>query len=141
MGRVRFIDANVFIYAFLKPRREPPENVKAIKENAKKILKRVSKGEEVVTTVVHLSEVANVVESRAGKGKAAEIVLSILTSQNIRILDVSTADYLRATLIAEEKNLGINDALAYLKMQELGIDEIYTFDRDFERLEVKVVRE
>ena len=141
MGRVRFIDANVFIYAFLKPRREPPENVKAIKENAKKILKRVSKGEEVVTTVVHLSEVANVVESRAGKGKAAEIVLSILTSQNIGILDVSTADYLRATLIAEEKNLGINDALAYLKMQELGIDEIYTFDRDFERLEVKVVRE
>lgn len=138
---MKFIDANVFIYAFLKPRKEPPENVKAIKESAKKILERVSEGEEVVTTVVHLSEVANVVESRAGKGKAVAIVLSMLTSQNIRILDVSTADYLRAALIAEEKNLGINDALAYLKMRELGIDEIYTFDRDFERLDVKVVRE
>ena len=138
---MRFIDANVFVYAFLKPRKEPPESVKSIKESAKRILARISRGEEVLTTVVHLSEVANVVESRAGKEKAVEIVLSMLTSQNIRILDVSTADYLRAALIAEEKNLGINDALAYLKMQELGVDEIYTFDRDFERLEVKVVRE
>ena len=141
MGRVRFIDANIFIYAFLKPRREPPDNVKAIKEKAKGILKRVSDGEEVATTVIHLSEVANVVESRAGKGKAAQILLYVLTSDNIRVLDVSTADYLRAALIAEERNLGINDALAYLKMQELGIDEIYTFDKDFEKLDVKIVRE
>ena len=141
MGRVRFIDANVFIYAFLKPRREPPDNVKAIKEKAKGILKRVSDGEEVVTTVVHLSEVANVVESRAEKGEAAQILLYVLTSDNIKVLDVSTADYLRAALIAEERNLGINDALAYLKMQELCIDEIYTFDKDFEKLDVKIVRE
>ncbi len=140
MGGVRFIDANVFIYAFLRPRKEPPENVKTIKESAKSILKRVNEGEEVITTVVHLSEVANVVESRAGKEKAAQIILSVLTSSNIRILDVSTADYLKATLIAGEKNLGINDALAYLKMNELTINEIYTFDRDFERLDVKVLK-
>ncbi len=138
---MRFIDANVFIYAFFKPKKEPPENVKAIKESAKRIIKRISEGEEVVTTVVHLSEVANAVESRSGKGKSAQIILSILTSSNIRVLSVSTADCLRATLIAEEKDLGINDALAYLKMNELGIDEIYTFDRDFEKLDVKVVRE
>jgi len=139
--RVRFVDANVFIYAFLRPRKEPPENIRVIKESAKRILARISRGEEAVTTVVHLSEVANVVESRAGKMKAVEIVLSMITSQNIRILDVSTADYLRATLLAEERDLGINDALAYIKMKELGIDEIYTFDRDFERLDVRVVRE
>ncbi|ASJ01693.1 DNA-binding protein [Thermococcus gorgonarius] len=136
-----FLDSNVFIYAFLKPRREPLDNVIAIKEKAKEILKRVSDGEEVVTTVILLSKVANVVGNRAGKGKAAEIVLSMLTSQNIMVLDVSTADYLRVALIAEERNLGINDALAYLKMRELGIDEIYTFDRDFEKLNVKIVRE
>ncbi|NJE48337.1 type II toxin-antitoxin system VapC family toxin [Thermococcus sp. 9N3] len=137
---MRFIDANVFIYAFLRPKKEPPENVKEIKERAKAILTRVSDGERVVTTVVHLSEVANVVESRGGKKKAVEVVLAVLTSENIEVLPVSPSDYLKATLIAEEKNLGVNDALAYVKMKELDIEEIYTFDRDFEKLDVRVVK-
>ncbi|WP_054840171.1 PIN domain-containing protein [Thermococcus sp. JCM 11816] len=140
---MRFIDANVFIYAFLRPKKEPPENVRMMKEVAKEILKRVSEGEEVVTTVVHLSEVANVIESRTGKKKAAEILLTLLTMENLKVLDVSYGgDYLKATLIAEEKNLGINDALAYVKMKEEGgIGEIYTFDRDFEKLDIRVVLE
>ncbi|NJE53610.1 type II toxin-antitoxin system VapC family toxin [Thermococcus sp. 21S9] len=138
---MRFIDANVFIYAFLRPKKEPPENVKEIKERAKAILARVSDGERVVTTVVHLSEVANVVESRGGKKKAVEVTLAVLTSENIEVLPVSPSDYLKATLIAEEKNLGVNDALAYVKMKEFDIEEIYTFDRDFEKLDVRVVNE
>ena len=138
---MRFIDANVFIYAFLRPKKEPPENVKEIKERAKAILTRVSDGERVVTTVVHLSEVANVVESRGGKKKAVEVVLAVLTSENIEVLPVSPSDYLKASLIAKEKNLGVNDPLAYVKMKELDIEEIYTFDRDFEKLDVRVVNE
>lgn len=136
---MRFIDANIFIYAFLKPKKEPPENVRRIKERAKAILTRISEGERVVTTVVHLSEVANVIESRGGKEKAAKVVLAVLTSENIEVLPVSPGDYLKASLIAEERNLGVNDALAYVKMNELGIEEIYTFDRDFEKLDVEVV--
>ncbi|ASJ12391.1 type II toxin-antitoxin system VapC family toxin [Thermococcus thioreducens] len=138
---MRFIDANVFIYAFLKPRKEPPGNVKLIKKKAQDILGRISGGERVVTTVVHLSEVANVIESRGGKRKAAEVLLAILTIENIEVLPVSAGDYLKASLIAEERDLGMNDALAYIKMKELGIEEIYTFDRDFEKLDVTVVRE
>jgi len=138
---VRFIDANVFIYAFLRPRKEPSENVRALKEKAKEILRRGSEGEEVVTTVGHLSEVANVIESRAGKKKAVEVLMGIMTASNIRVLDVSASDYLKAILVAEEKSLGINDALAYVKMKDTGISEVYTFDRDFERLDVRVVRD
>ncbi|WP_456453980.1 type II toxin-antitoxin system VapC family toxin [Thermococcus sp.] len=138
---MRFADANVFIYAFLKPRKEPPENVRLIKERAQSIIGRISEGERVVTTVVHLSEVANVIESKGGKRKAAEVLLTILTSENIEVLPVSTGDYLKASLMAEERNIGVNDALAYVKMRELGIGEIYTFDRDFENLDVTVVRE
>ncbi|WP_457742519.1 type II toxin-antitoxin system VapC family toxin [Thermococcus sp.] len=138
---MRFVDANVFIYAFLKPRKEPPENVKKIKERAKAILGRISEGERVATTVVHLSEVANVIESRGGKEKAVEVVLAVLTSENIEVLPVSAGDYLKATLVAEERNLGVNDALAYVKMKEFGIDEIYTFERDFEKLNVRILKE
>ncbi|ALM75262.1 putative nucleic acid-binding protein, containing PIN domain [Thermococcus barophilus] len=138
---MRFVDANVFIYALLKPRKEPPENVKQIKDRAKNILSRISEGERATTTVVHLSEVANVLESRASKSLAAEFIRTILTGENIEVLDVSPGDYLKASLMAEEMNIGVNDALAYVKMQELGIKEIYTFDRDFERLNVRIVRE
>ncbi|NJE10246.1 type II toxin-antitoxin system VapC family toxin [Thermococcus sp. MAR1] len=137
---MRFIDANVFIYAFLKPRKEPPENVKRIKEQAKEIISRISEGERVITTVVHLSEVANVIESRGGKRKASEVVLTVLTSENIEVLPVSGGDYLKAAIIAEEKDLGVNDALAYVKMKELGIEGIYTFDGDFEKLDVRILR-
>jgi len=137
---MRFIDANVFIYAFLKPRKEPPENVKRIKEQAKGIISRISEGERVITTVVHLSEVANVIESRGGKRKASEVVLAVLTSENMEVLPVSGGDYLKAAIIAEEKNLGVNDALAYVKMKELGIEEIYTFDGDFEKLDIRILR-
>ncbi len=31
---------------------------------------------------------------------------------------------LKASPIAEEKNLGVNNALAYVKMKELGIEEV-----------------
>jgi len=80
---MRFIDANLFIYALLKPKKEPPENVRKIKKKAKDILRRISKGEKVITTVVHLSEVANVLESRASRSFAAEFVRTVLISENI----------------------------------------------------------
>lgn len=54
---MRFIDANVFTYAILKPRRPLSDREREIKERAKRILRRVNEGEEVATTVVHLSEV------------------------------------------------------------------------------------
>ncbi len=37
--------------------------------------------------------------------------------------------------------MSVNDALAYLRMRELGIKEIYTFDRHFQNLNVMVVTE
>jgi hypothetical protein len=44
-------------------------------------------------------------------------------------------------LLAEEKRISINDALAYILMRRKKIDENYTFDRYFEnssaRLEYK----
>jgi len=136
---MRFVDANVFIYAFAKPRKKPPENVKDMKAKAQEIVKKISEGEKVVTTVVHLSEVANVLESRAGWAKSAEIMLSLMTSESIEVLSVSAGDYLKSALIAKEKGIDINDALAYFEMKKLGIKEIYTFDKTFKRLDVVVL--
>jgi predicted nucleic acid-binding protein len=39
---MRFLDANVFIYAYYKPKRQLTHNEKQMKENAKKIISNVT---------------------------------------------------------------------------------------------------
>jgi predicted nucleic acid-binding protein len=138
---MRFIDANVFLYAVIKPKGEVPPSVLERKRKAKEILTRIENGEEVATTVVHLSEVANILEARLNLTIALEFIEDLLTADNVLVLPVTTEDYLKAVLIARDKGVSINDALAYQKMKEVGIDEIYTFDKHFLNLDVKIVEE
>jgi hypothetical protein len=51
---LRFVDANVFIYAVVRPRREMPKDIADIKERAKSIIRRSGDGEKALTSVVHL---------------------------------------------------------------------------------------
>ncbi|MDV3103459.1 type II toxin-antitoxin system VapC family toxin [Thermococcus waiotapuensis] len=138
---MRFMDANVFLYAVIKPKGNVPENILERKRKAKQILKRVENGEEIVTTVVHLSEVANILEAKLGLSFALDFLEELLTAKNITVLPVSTEDYLRSLIVAKEHRISVNDALAYLKMKELGIREIYTFDKHFLNLDVRVLAE
>ena len=136
---MRFIDANVFLYALLKPKPNLPEEVIEKKNQAVGILRRIENGEEVATTVVHLSEVANIIEAKVNLSTAIDFIEELLTAENVRVLSATAEDYIKATIVASEKRVSINDALAYLKMIELDIGEIYTFDRHFLNLNVHVL--
>ena len=136
---MRFIDANVFIYAVLKPKRKLNERGMEIKNAAKEIFKRVNEGEEVITTVVHLSEVANVLEDATNLSLSIPFLRDIMLKRNVIIEKVSDEDYMESVLLADEKRVSINDALAYILMRRKGIEEIYTFDKHFENLDVRVV--
>jgi predicted nucleic acid-binding protein len=138
---MRFIDANVFIYAVLKSKRELNERGWEVKNASKEILKKVNEGEEVITTVVHLSEIANVLEDAANLSFSLSFVKDILLKRNVIVERVSDEDYISSVFLAEEKRVSINDALAYLLMKRKGIEEIYTFDKHFENLGVRVVRD
>jgi len=59
---VAFVDASVFVYAFLKPRRRLQPHEASVKDAAENIVLRINEGEEVATSVVHFSEVCNVLE-------------------------------------------------------------------------------
>jgi Predicted nucleic acid-binding protein, contains PIN domain len=135
------LDSNVLVYAVVKPKKNVDERLAKIKERAREILRRIDRGEErVVTTVVHVSEIANVIESLANLTKAIEVVESVLNSESVTVLDVTKEDYIEATLVARERGVSVNDALAYVVMMRLGIREIYTFDeRHFTSLGVKIV--
>jgi predicted nucleic acid-binding protein len=131
---VVYVDTNVFVYAFLKTKRAlQPQEVK-IKEAAKKIVSRINEGEKVVTSVVHFSEVCNILDDHIPIEEAILIEKGLLFRENILICEVSKDDYLNAISVTEDQKVGVNDALAYVLMKKRAIQTIYSFDKDFDNL-------
>jgi len=132
---LRFIDSNVFLHAFLVPRRALTEDEQFVKDEAKKIVKRVEEGEEVVTSAVHLSEVVNIVESGLGLQKSLWFLAWIVMCGNIKVCPVSLRDFEAAFPLARDNDVSVNDALAYSFMISEGVREIYSFDKHFDNFE------
>jgi hypothetical protein len=129
---VAYVDANVFVYAFLKPKRKlEPHEVK-IKEAAKKIVSRINDGEKVATSVVYFSELCNILEDYLPIEEALLIEKGLLFHENILVHEVSKDDYLKAISITEDQQVIVNDALAYVLMKKEAIQTVYSFDKDFD---------
>ena len=131
---MRFIDSSVFLYAFLKTKTPLPPDIAEVKERAKAVINRVNLGEEVATSTAHISEIANIIEAKSGIDVAIKVVETILSKQNIVVYSVDQYDYLESIDIARAHNIGLNDALALVYMKRLGITEIYSFDKDFDKI-------
>ena len=129
---MRFLDANVFIYAYYKPKRELTEKQKEMKERSKETIRRINEGEEVITTVVHLSEVTNILKRALSMEDLYSLLIGLFSMDNVRIVDVATEDYLGAIELTSELKMDPNDCLAVDVMRCEDINEIYTFDKGFE---------
>ncbi len=140
---MRFLDSSVFLHAYLIPRRRLSQREAQVKEKAKNIITRIDTGsEEVLTTVVHVAEIANIIEARLGLQTSLRVVARILSLENIRVVGVKEEDYEKALATASRYMVSLNDALAYIKMKEYGIQEVYTFDKHFKNLPgIKIVQE
>jgi len=134
---MRFIDSNVFLHAFLRPRRGLTDEEQRIKEKAKNIIGLIDEGEEVVTTAVHVSEVVNIVESGLGLQRSLGLLAWVVSKPNIQVYSVTVESYERALSVAQERGVSANDALAFLAMRDSGITEVYTFDKHYDQLDVK----
>ena len=129
---VAFVDANVFVYALLRtPRKLEPHEVKS-KQAAKSLLGRINEGERVACSVVHFSELCNILEYYMSFEGALELEKGLLLRRNIQICEVTQEDYLNAAATAELHHVGLNDALAYVLMKREGITKIYSFDKHFD---------
>ena len=135
---MRFIDASVFVYAYLKPKARLPTHLNESKKSAQAIIRRLEEGEEMITSLIHISEVSNVLEARFTRPQSAEVVSALLSKKNLEIEESSVQTYLRAIEESNMQGIGINDALAILTMKRRRINEIYSFDSDFDKIpEVK----
>ncbi len=130
---MRFLDANIFIYAFYKPIGLLDPYQKEMKEKAKDIIRRVNQGkEEVVTTVVHLSEISNILKRSMSLEDLFTLLVTLYSLDNVKILDVAKEDYLGAIELMEDLRLDPNDNLAVQTMRMEGVKEVYSFDRGFD---------
>ena len=133
---MRFLDANVFVYAYYKPKRQLSQKEKQMKEYAKKIISDVSEGkEELLTTVVHLAEVVNILKHGMPLKRLNNLVLGLFMLDNLRIYGVSREAYFAATELGDDLRLESNDALAVDVMRQNNVKEIYSFDEDFDKIE------
>jgi len=130
----RYLDSSVFLYAYLKPKKRLSEKEAKAKEEAKGILRRIDKGEIVLTSVVHISEVINIVEARSGLSKSLELLESLLAMDNLEIEGVKREDYEESLVVAERHKISSNDALAVIICKRKGVSEIYSFDKHFDNV-------
>ena len=133
-GSRRFLDSSVYLHAYLKVKRKLTEEELEIKKRATSILNRIEAEELVATSVVHLSEILNLVEARLGVEESQNMLEAVLSMDNISILGVSRRDYEEALGLTARYNVGPNDALAAALCRREGISEIYSFDKHFDNI-------
>ena len=139
---MRFVDSNVFVYALLRPRRRLETHEDEIKEGAKNILTRIEEGEEAMTTVIHVSEVANILEARMPREGSWRILSALASMRGLSLAGVTGDAYRAAIQASNVLGVGVNDALAYTSMTRSGVREIYSFDKHFDQLpEIRRVTE
>jgi len=133
---MKFLDANVFIYAYYKPKKQLTDKEKQMKEQAKKIITDISQGQEkALITVVHLAEIVNILKHGMPLEKLTELIRGLLMLENIKVQSVTRESYFLANELGDDLKLEANDALAIGTMRLNNVTEIFTFDSDFDYIE------
>lgn len=126
---MKFLDTNLLLRYFTADDKEKALSVL-------ELLKRVEKGEEkVITTPLVIFETIFTLQSYY-KIPREEIKILILPLLNLRGLRLDYKDIFEHALeIYSQKNFSFADIFNYCFMLKNGINEIYSFDEDFDSLE------
>jgi uncharacterized protein len=126
---MRFLDTNIFI-RFLTD--DAPEKADACEEIFKKA---VEKQETLFTTDLVIAEIVWVLESfyELPKDEIQDKVEKILNTPNL-ICPYKDL-ILGALILYSEKNIDYIDAYNALILKEHGIEELYSYDKHYDRIE------
>ncbi len=126
----RFIDSNVFVYVLSADPRFSKRALKILEDAERSVY-------EAYTSTLVVSQVLAHLERR-GRGNAIEVFLSYLEDAPIEVIGTVFEDYTRAKQLAHEYRLSFHrmwdDLVIKAQMERLGIREIYSNDRDFDRI-------
>ena len=90
---MRFIDANVFGHAYMRPRRELTASEVKLKDSAKQIIRSLEEGEEMISTTVHISEVLNILEDNLGVKQSMAFLAWVIAAKNLTVFPIGITDY------------------------------------------------
>jgi len=126
---MRFLDTNIFI-RFLTD--DVPEKVDACEEIFKKA---VEKQETLFTTDLVIAEIVWVLESfyELPKNEIQDKVQKILNTPNLICPHKDLI--LNALILYSEKNIDYIDAYNALTLKENGIEELYSYDKHYDRID------
>jgi hypothetical protein len=135
---MKYIDANVFIYAYFKPKKEYGElspKVRWMKTESKKIIEKLNNEEEkFCISLIQLSEVVNKLKIAMTWEDLRKLLLGLTSINSLEIIEVSKLLYINSVDKITQYNMDSNDISAYLIMKDKGITEIYTFDSHYQNL-------
>jgi len=123
-----FLDTNIFLRYFLK------EN-ELVFGKLEKLFSEIILGNIIgVANAMIIAEVVWVLSRsyKWSKEKICDNIEFILSTPNIRFKD--KAILVNAVNVYRGENIGFIDAYNYSYMQYYGVNKIYSFDRDFDRL-------
>ncbi|MDE1858212.1 MAG: type II toxin-antitoxin system VapC family toxin [Thaumarchaeota archaeon] len=123
---MKLIDTNVFLELLLGKKGAASSSA---------FLARVSSGEEDAV-VTHFS--LHSVEALLDRAKVgiAPFLRNVEQSAGLLVYDTSLSDESAASILKDEVGLGFDDALQYFVARKLGAEEIVSFDRHFDGLDI-----
>ena len=124
---MRFVDANVFIYVLVKS----PEKDYQISQT---ILRRIENGEETATSLAVIQKVVDWLEYNNRKKEARSFLTAVNSYLTMNKLNTTWNDFLTALDDMDEHNIDFVDALTLQTMKKNKINEIYSNDKDFDRV-------
>lgn len=132
-----YLDANIFIYAYFKPKKGKSlsNKLKWCKEEAKKIVQKINEEDsDYCISLIQLSEVVNLLKNIMSWETLQEFIMGLISNKSVEIIEVKKMLYINAVNKMIEYNMDSNDISAYLLMKEKNIKEIYTFDQQYKNL-------
>ena len=124
---MRFVDANVFLYTLIgSPKRDY--------ETSKAILKRVEDGEKAMTSLAVIQEVVDWLEYNGRKKEAGVFLTAVNSYAKMKKVSNRWRDFPRASAEAEKEGVDFVDALTLAVMRREKVAEVYSNDKDFDRI-------
>lgn len=125
---MRFVDANVFIYVSV----QSPQKDYEISES---ILERIENGEETATSVAVIQEVIKWLEYSNKRKEVGSFLIAINSYLSMKKIATTWDNFLPSIEDTNKKQIGFMDSLTLQIMKAHKIDEIYSNDKDFDRID------
>jgi predicted nucleic acid-binding protein len=125
---MRFVDANVFVYVLVK---SPKKDY----EISRGILERIENGEEAATSLPIIQEVVDWLEYNNRRKECRSFLVAVNSFLSLEKMNVEWDDYLAALDDMDRYRVDYVDALTLQRMKKNKIAEIYSHDKDFDRVD------